>query len=606
MPARRSQILAIFFTVLVDVLGFGIVIPTLPLYAEHLAATPFEIGALVGIFSLLQFVFAPVWGAVSDRFGRRPVILIGLVATAAGYFVMALGAGVGWLFAGRILSGIAGANLGAAQAYLADISPPESRARAMGLIGAAFGIGLVFGPALGGIAGGLLGYQAPLVLAGLLALGNAVFAWVAVPESLSKEARTASRSTAATQGWLLRHVRHAPYFGSLAAHFLCVTAFSMMTTVFALYLQHRFALDIVATGGILAGLGALGAAIQGGLTGPLTARFGEPGLALAGAVSLSAGMGVLALAAAIPWVLAGAAAVGIGNSLLMPALASMASRAAEAGWQGRALGLLQSAGSLARFLGPVACGLLLAAEAHRSPYGFLPLSGAFAVALASAAACVGLRRASRSWSPFPAAEPQAPGGAVQAEGDDARQPPFVSLAQTQKPLPTSPASPSPAHLNSAAARLGLRGMELTDAQKATLKSWIEAGAGVAEVQKRLKDEMGISLTYLETRLLFDDLKLAPKDPEKPKEPAPLLDDKPSAENKPGKPGGVSVTVDHLARPGAVISGKVTFSDGETAEWFLDVTGRLALNPTKPGYRPSQKDVMDFQLELDRAAREAGY
>ncbi|MCX7869122.1 MAG: hypothetical protein N2322_04135 [Terrimicrobiaceae bacterium] len=149
-------------------------------------------------------------------------------------------------------------------------------------------------------------------------------------------------------------------------------------------------------------------------------------------------------------------------------------------------------------------------------------------------------------------------------------------------------------------------MQLDDSQKAALASWIEAGASLSEAQKRIKEEFGISLTYLETRLLFDDLKLQPKDPEKPKaEPPPVIEEKPAGAAKAGT-GGVSVTIDQITRPGAMISGRVTFSDGETADWYLDGAGRLGLNPSKPGYRPTQQDILSFQDELERAARSHGY
>ncbi|MCX7869121.1 MAG: MFS transporter [Terrimicrobiaceae bacterium] len=390
MTKPKLQYTAIFLTVFVDVLGFGIVIPVLPLYAEHFGASPFEIGALVGIFSLMQFFFAPAWGAISDRFGRRPVLLIGLLASATGYLVMAFGASVAALFLGRVVSGVAGATIGAAQAYLADISPPGGRARAMGLIGAAFGLGFVFGPALGGLAGGLLGYAAPMLLAAALCGINALFVLTSLPESLAKAARPRQPEPSSQ---LLRHVRRGPYLGSLAAYFLSIAAFSMMTTVFALYLKHRFALGIAATGGIFAGLGLLGAAIQGGLIGRLAARFGEPALAMAGAASLAAGLGLMAAAGNLLIMLTGAAAVGVGNSLLMPALSSIASRSAPPEWQGRALGILQSAGSLARFAGPAACGAFLAWEAAGTPYAAFPLAVAFGIGLLACAACALLTRA---------------------------------------------------------------------------------------------------------------------------------------------------------------------------------------------------------------------
>jgi hypothetical protein len=145
-------------------------------------------------------------------------------------------------------------------------------------------------------------------------------------------------------------------------------------------------------------------------------------------------------------------------------------------------------------------------------------------------------------------------------------------------------------------------MSLTDDQKAAISKWIGEGATLSEIQKRLKEEFQISLTYLEARLLADDLKLALKEPERPVEPPPL----PTAEKTPsGVPGKISVTIDQITRPGAMVSGRTTFSDGQTAEWYLDQTGRLGLNPSTPGYRPSQQDVMDFQMELEKLARNQG-
>jgi hypothetical protein len=145
-------------------------------------------------------------------------------------------------------------------------------------------------------------------------------------------------------------------------------------------------------------------------------------------------------------------------------------------------------------------------------------------------------------------------------------------------------------------------MILTDDQKAAISKWIEAGASLSEIQKRLKEEFQISITYLEARLLADDLKLALKEPERPLEPRPL----PSAEpEKPALSDKVSVTMDQITRPGAMVSGRVTFSDGQKAEWYLDQTGRLGLNPSTSGYRPSQQDVMDFQVELEKLARSQG-
>jgi hypothetical protein len=146
-------------------------------------------------------------------------------------------------------------------------------------------------------------------------------------------------------------------------------------------------------------------------------------------------------------------------------------------------------------------------------------------------------------------------------------------------------------------------MSLTEDQRAAISKWIEEGASLSDIQKRLKEEFQISLTYLETRLLADDLKLALKEPERPIEPPPLPTPDKAAPSSGGK---VSVTIDQITRPGAMVSGRTTFSDGQTAEWYLDQTGRLGLNPSTPGYRPSQQDVMDFQVELEKLARNQGF
>ncbi|HEY5770202.1 MAG TPA: MFS transporter [Terrimicrobium sp.] len=360
MASRPLQYLTVFLTCFVDILGFGIVIPVLPLYAEHFGATAIQIGWLVGIFSLAQFFFAPLWGKLSDRVGRKPVLLVGLAGTVVGYTLMGLAGTVWMLFVARLIDGISGANIGAAQAYLADISTPENRAKAMGLLGAAFGLGFVFGPALGGWASVTFNYAAPMFIAAGLALVNFFFVLVFLPESHRPEARPKRNEPIFPH--LLDHVERRTYAWSLTSYFLVIVGFSMMTAIFALLLLHRFGLDALHTGYILAGIGILGVIIQGGLIGRLVRRFGEAALALAGAVFMCIGLCGLALSPGVKWMFVAAAAVGIGNSLLMPTLSALASRSAEASWQGRALGVMQSSGSLARWVGPMMAGLLLSAQ----------------------------------------------------------------------------------------------------------------------------------------------------------------------------------------------------------------------------------------------------
>jgi DHA1 family tetracycline resistance protein-like MFS transporter len=380
MVGRSLQYTTIFLTCFIDILGFGIVIPVLPLYAEHFGATAVQIGWLIGIFSLAQFFFAPIWGKVSDHVGRKPVLLLGVFGTVAGYLLMGFANSVSMLFVARLIDGISGANISAAQAYLADISTPENRAKAMGLLGAAFGMGFVFGPALGGWAGVTFNYSAPMFIAGGLALLNFFFVMFCLPESRPPQARRSQGEPLFPH--LLDHVEWRTYAWSLASYFLVVVGFSMMTAIFALLLFHRFGLDALHTGYILAGIGLLGAVIQGGLIGRLVRRFGEAPLAFAGALFMCIGLCGLALSSGLISMVAATAAIGIGNSLLMPTLSALASRSAEASWQGRALGVMQSSGSLARWLGPMLAGILLSAQLHRG-------SGVYALwPLLASAACL--------------------------------------------------------------------------------------------------------------------------------------------------------------------------------------------------------------------------
>lgn len=378
----------IFLTCFIDILGFGIVIPILPLYGEHFGATAVQIGWLVGIFSLAQFFFAPVWGKISDRVGRKPVLVIGLAGTVTGYVLMARAQSVEALFVARLIAGISGANISAAQAYLADISTPDTRARAMGLLGAAFGLGFVFGPALGGWAGVTFNYAAPMYIAAGLALVNVLFVMALLPESHHPGAAS-GRSFRVFPG-LFDHVRARTFFLSVLCYFLVIAGFSIMTSLFALMLNHRFALDARQTGYILGGVGLIGVIIQGGLIGKLVRRFGESPLALAGAFLMAAGLAALAVSGTVAFMIASTAVVGIGNSLLLPTLSALASRSADADWQGRALGVMQSGGSLARWFGPMVGGFLLGAAAPGQGYAVLPLLVSAGVLVLAAGAVLGL------------------------------------------------------------------------------------------------------------------------------------------------------------------------------------------------------------------------
>lgn len=391
MANRPLQYATIFFTCFIDILGFGIVIPVLPLYAEKLTATPIQLGWLIGIFSLAQFFFAPIWGKVSDRVGRKPVLLVGLIGTITGYIMMGLAGSVGMLILARLVAGIAGANIGAAQAYLADISSAQNRARAMGLLGAAFGLGFVFGPALGGWASVKFGsYAMPMYIAAGLAAVNFCFVLFCLPESLQRKGSSGRRE--AIFPHLFSHIDRRTFLWCVVSYFLVITGFSMMTALFALVLLHRFDLDALHAGYIFAGIGVIGVIIQGGLIGRLVTRFGEPALALTGAIIMAGGLGGLAFCTTFPLLLVTSALVGIGNSLLMPSLSALASRSADPDWQGRALGVMQSSGSFARWVGPMFAGILLAVSlnAEQVKYAVLPMAVSAGVLILAAGALTAL------------------------------------------------------------------------------------------------------------------------------------------------------------------------------------------------------------------------
>ena len=378
MTSQRSKLSIIFLTVFIDLVGFGIVIPVLPLYAKHFGATETMNGWLVGIYSAMQFLASPLLGKLSDRVGRRPVLLVSLAGTAIGFFIMGAAPGLAgllgggtlvWLFAARIIDGISGGNISTAQAYIADITTPENRTKAMGLIGAAFGLGFVFGPAIGGLLS-QISIAAPFYFAGALALLNGVLVYIRLPESLSHEHRVRPED-AAPLSEVLRHGSHLPML--MGSYFFGITGFSIMTTNFALFTSERFGYDQAHNGYIFAFIGIIGAVVQGGILRRMLKKDNEKAIAVAGCVLLTLGMIALPLSAGLGSLLLFTAMIGVGNSFVTPTLNGLASRNAERSWQGRVIGLMQSAGSLGRWVGPFLAGWLLSHDAgHHAIYGRTP------------------------------------------------------------------------------------------------------------------------------------------------------------------------------------------------------------------------------------------
>ncbi|HEV2736833.1 MAG TPA: MFS transporter, partial [Longimicrobiaceae bacterium] len=341
---KRSPLAVVFLTVFLDLVGFGIVIPLLPLYAERFGAGPVGVTWLVAVYSLMQLLFAPWWGSLSDRVGRRPVLLVGLFGSAASYLLFGLAGSLAMLFVGRALAGIMGANVGVAQAYIADVTAPEERARGMGLIGAAFGLGFILGPAIGG-ALSHFGHAVPFFGAAALAAANGLLALFRLPESLPAERRSAHPAGSGPRARLraLAAAAANPRLRPLyAASLLATLAIAAMEATLSLWADRRWGLSPAEVAYLFAYVGAVAVLVQGALVGRLARRLGEHGLALAGALSLAAGLAAIPLASSA-WLLALAlAAFAFGHGTLTPALSALVSRAAPGGEQGRLLGVSQS------------------------------------------------------------------------------------------------------------------------------------------------------------------------------------------------------------------------------------------------------------------------
>src|SRR5947207_4400678 len=243
---KRSPLLVIFVTVFIDLVGFGIVIPVLPYYAEgtRFGATPREVGLLFASYSVMQLIFSPVLGRLSDKHGRRPILLISLLGTCLGFLILGFATTLWMLFVGRIIDGISGGNISTAQAYIADVTTKENRAKGMGLIGAAFGLGFVFGPAIGGILS-RWGVNVPFLFAGGLALADAVLLYFALPVTVAPD-HPSRASAAAGRGWRpLPEALHNPALTSvLTIYFLGIVAFSIMTSSFSLFMMFRLGYDV--------------------------------------------------------------------------------------------------------------------------------------------------------------------------------------------------------------------------------------------------------------------------------------------------------------------------------------------------------------------------
>jgi DHA1 family tetracycline resistance protein-like MFS transporter len=384
---RKPSVLVVFLTVFIDLIGFGIVVPLVPLYSRHFGAHGLIIGVIIASFSAMQFIFSPIWGRLSDRYGRRPILLISTAGAAASYVLFAVSTGIQnhatalvLMVVSRAFAGLCGGNITVAQAYIADITPPDQRSRRMGLIGMAFGLGFIFGPAIGGLSLKYLGGTGPGCVAASLCAANFVLALFILVESRKPTSEPIAHRPHLDQ-WV--HTLTQPKIGLLVVVFFLATfCFSCFESTLPLVVSDNFHLNMqrdetsastVAYLFVFCGL--IGALVQGGAIGRLVRKLGEPkliavslvltGISLAllplikGTSELS--WGVLFRAEGRPWLgmLGALALLSIGSSLTRPPLFGLLSNLTPANEQGANIGVAQGAGSLARILGPIfATGLL--------------------------------------------------------------------------------------------------------------------------------------------------------------------------------------------------------------------------------------------------------
>ncbi len=354
MPASRSRLGVIFFTVLVDLIGFGIVLPILPMYAQRFGAQGIGYGALVFVFSAMQFLATALLGRLSDRIGRRPILLTTMVFNAAGYALFAFAPSYAVLFVARVISGFASGNISAAQAYVADITSPAERARGMGTIGAAFGIGFVVGPMIGGLADHYGGHLAPGLIAAGLSVANFFSASAILRESLAPEHRT--RRPVFDFGHMGEALGRRQLRPLMLVWLIAPFAFAGYTVALPLHVTRAFGWGAKELGWLFVVIGAIAAVVQGFLFGKLERHTGARALLITGLFGMALSIGAVPYAGTGLLLYAWTVPLAFANSLFAPAASGLVSIYADRREQGTILGAAQAFAALGRSVGPLAAG----------------------------------------------------------------------------------------------------------------------------------------------------------------------------------------------------------------------------------------------------------
>lgn len=369
---RRLTFVVVFTTILIDFVGFSVLIPVLPLFADRLGASSLQVGWILSLYGLAQLVFLPVWGWVSDRVGRRPVLLISLLGTAASFAVLPAAQTIGAVYLARALAGLFAASIGTAQAVVTDLTPPTERTSGMGLIGTAFGVSMVVGPVAGGMLA-TLHPQAPFYAIVILAGANFLLAWRTLPESRPPDLarppwRDLARSFVPTPIRLLTRVHDRGIALFLVLFFVFFAAFAVVEAMGTLYLAKRFGADELDCALVFAWIGLFIAGTQAGPLGRLVDMFGEVRLLVVGFALMSVGLAAAAWAPSYGWFFAVGPAIAIGNGLGFPSFTSLFSRACRAEEAGELLGQSNSMAVAGRIVGAVGGGALMSERFLAAPF----------------------------------------------------------------------------------------------------------------------------------------------------------------------------------------------------------------------------------------------
>ena len=368
---RNSPLLPIFLIVLVDILGYTIILPLLPFYSERLGASPFVVGLLISTYAICQLVAGPIIGSLSDRMGRRPLLIVSQIGTLAGFLILSQATALWLIFLSRVIDGLTAGNLSLAQAYIADVTEPGKRAQSFGVIGIAFGLGFMAGPAISGFLAGF-GYAYPIYAAAALSFTSIICTWTLLPQVRPGQAGNpaADPGPGGRRLGILQWSGYLEYFRRpglrelLLEFFLFALCFSSFTSGFALFAERRFtwhgqAFGAKQVGYVFAYVGFLGVILQGGLMGRLVKWLGEPKLVKSGFLCTAIGYGALAFIYRIPALLGISVVASYGTGVLRPAVTSLITQKASRQEQGVVLGLTQSLTSIAQIAAPLLSGFLI-------------------------------------------------------------------------------------------------------------------------------------------------------------------------------------------------------------------------------------------------------